>query len=133
METFDVVPFDLNRYSEYEKEYFDSFNTALDEFFGKKALEQVAEVKEAEKKEKTLGVYERRLLQQEESLKKFEKDIEKNNTLAETTYANYQIIEELFSVLNGARAKGYSWDEIRTILKQAKKTVPAAQKITNID
>lgn len=133
LETFDVVPFDLNRYSEYEKEYFDSFNTALDEFFGKKALEQVAEAKEAAKKEKTLGVYERRLLQQEESLKKFGKEIEKNNTLAETIYANYQIIEELFSVLNGARAKGYSWDEIRSILKQAKKTVPAAQKITNID
>ncbi|MGE4495901.1 MAG: ribosome rescue protein RqcH [Methanosarcina sp.] len=133
METFDVVPFDLNRYSEYEKEYFDSFNKALDEFFGKKALEQVAEVKEAEKKEKTLGVYERRLLQQEESLAKFGKEIEKNNTLAEIVYANYQIIEELFSVLNSARAKGYSWDEIRSILKQAKKTVPAAQKITNID
>lgn len=133
LETFDVLPFDLIRYSEYEKEYFDSFNTALDEFFGKKALEQVAEVKEAEKKEKTLGVFERRLLQQEESLKKFEKEIEKNNTLAEIVYANYQLIEELFSVLNGARAKGYSWDEIRSILKQAKKTVPAAQKITNID
>ncbi|WP_440945885.1 ribosome rescue protein RqcH [Methanosarcina sp. T3] len=133
METFDVVPFDLNRYSEFEKEYFDSFNTALDEFFGKKALEQVAEVKAAEKKEKTLGVYERRLLQQEESLAKFGKEIEKNNTLAETVYANYQLIEELFSVLNGARAKGYSWDEIRSVLKQAKKTVPAAQKITNID
>lgn len=133
METFDVVPFDLNRYSEYEKEYFDSFNTALDEFFGKKALEQVAEVKEAEKKEKTLGVFERRLMQQEDSLAKFEKEIEKNNALAETVYANYQIIEELFSVLNGARAKGYSWDEIRSILKQAKKNVPAAQTITNID
>jgi len=133
LETFDVLPFDLIRYSEDEKEYFDSFNTALDEFFGKKALEQVAEVKAAEKKEKTLGVFERRLLQQEESLKKFEKEIEKNNTLAETIYANYQLIEELFSVLNGARAKGYSWDEIRSILKQAKKTVPSAQKITNID
>lgn len=133
IETFDVVPFDLIRYSEFEKEYFDSFNTALDEFFGKKALEQVAEVKAAEKKEKTLGVYERRLLQQEESLAKFGKEIEKNNTLAEIVYANYQLIEELFSVLNGARAKGYSWDEIRSILKQAKKTVPAAQKITNID
>ncbi|HET8687363.1 MAG TPA: ribosome rescue protein RqcH, partial [Methanosarcina sp.] len=133
LETFDVLPFDLTRYSGFEKEYFDSFNTALDEFFGKKALEQVAEVKEAAKKEKTLGVFERRLLQQEESLAKFEKEIEKNNILAETVYANYQIIEDLLSVLNGARAKGYSWDEIRSILKQAKKTMPAAQKITNID
>lgn len=133
IETFDVVPFDLTRYSEYEKEYFDSFNTALDEFFGRKALEQVAEVKEAEKKEKNLGVYERRLLQQEESLAKFEKEIEKNNIIAEIVYANYQIIEELFSILNGARAKGYSWDEIRSILKQAKKSVPAAKMITNID
>jgi len=133
LETFDVLPFDLIRYSGFEKEYFDSFNTALDEFFGKKALEQVEEVKAAQKKEKTLGVYERRLLQQEDSLSKFEKEIEKNNTLAETVYANYQVIEELLSVLNGARSKGYSWDEIRSILKQAKKAVPAAQKITNID
>jgi len=133
METFDVLPFDLILYSEYEKEYFDSFNTALDEFFGKKALEQVAEVKEAAKKEKTLGIYERRLLQQEESLAKFKNEIEKNNTLAETVYSNYQLIEELFSVLNAARAKGFSWDEIRSILKQAKKTVSAAQKIKNID
>ncbi|WP_048121614.1 ribosome rescue protein RqcH [Methanosarcina barkeri] len=133
LETFDVLPFDLIRYSGFEKEYFDSFNTALDEFFGKKALEQIEEVKAAQKKEKALGVYERRLLQQEGSIKKFEKEIEKNNTLAETVYANYQGIEELLSVLNSARSKGYSWDEIRSILKQAKKTVPAAQKITNID
>ncbi|HII00871.1 TPA: fibronectin-binding domain-containing protein [Methanosarcinaceae archaeon] len=133
VEAFDVVPFDLIRYSDYEKEYFDSFNTALDEFFGKKAMEQVAEIKEAEKKEKTLGVYERRLLQQGGAIAKFEKEIVKNTALAETVYANYQIIEELFSVLNGARAKGYSWDEIRSILKQAKNTVPSAQKIVNID
>ncbi len=133
METFDVLPFDLIRYSEYEKEYFDSFNTALDEFFGRKELEQVSEVKEAERKEKNLGVFERRLLQQEDSLAKFGKEIEKSNAIAEIVYANYQLIEELFSVLNGARAKGYSWDEIRSILKQAKNAVPAAQKITNID
>ncbi|WP_440957015.1 ribosome rescue protein RqcH [Methanosarcina sp. Mfa9] len=133
VEAFDVVPFDLIRYSDYEKEYFDSFNTALDEFFGKKALEQVEEEKQAVKKEKTLNVYERRLLQQEGAIAKFEKDIVKNTALAEIIYANYQIIEELFSVLNGARAKGYSWDEIRSILKQAKKTLPSAQKIVNID
>ena len=133
VEAFDVVPFDLVRYSDYEKEYFDSFNTALDEFFGKKALEQVEDEKQAVKKEKTLGVYERRLLQQEGAIAKFEKDIIKNTALAEIVYANYQTIEELFSVLNGARAKGYSWDEIRSILKQAKNTVPSAQKIVNID
>ena len=55
------------------------------------------------------------------ALQSSKKEIEKNNALAETVYANYQIIEELFSVLNGARAKGYSWDEIRSILKQAKR------------
>ncbi len=60
METFDVLPFDLIRYSECEKEYFDFFNTALDEFFGKKALENIVKVKEAEKTEKNLNVYERR-------------------------------------------------------------------------
>ena len=133
METFDVVPFDLIRYSECEKEYFDFFNTALDEFFGKKALENIEIVKEAETKEKNLNVYERRLLQQEASLEKFDKEIEKNNMLAEAVYANYLLIEKLFSVLNKARSKGYSWEEIRSILKKAKYTLPAAQRITNID
>ena len=133
METFDVLPFDLIRYSECEKEYFDFFNTALDEFFGKKALENIVKVKEAEKTEKNLNVYERRLLQQEESLEKFNKEIEKNNLLAEIVYANYQLIEKLFSVLNGARSKGYSCDEILSILKKAKYTLPAAQRITTID
>ena len=133
VEAFDVVPFDLTRYSEFEKEYFDSFNTALDEFFGKKSLEQVEEEKQAVKKEKTLNVFERRLLQQEEAIANFEKEIEKSTALAESVYANYQEIEELFTILNGAREKGYSWDEIRSILKQARKTLPAAKKIVNID
>ncbi len=133
METFDVLPFDLIRYSEREKEYFDFFNTALDEFFGKKALENIEIVKEAETTEKNLNVYERRLLQQEASLEKFDKEIEKNNMLAEAVYANYQLIEKLFSVFNKARSKGYSWDEIRSILKKANYTLPAAQRITNID
>ena len=133
VESFEVVPFELSRYSEFEKEYFDSFNTALDEFFGKKSLEEIKEEKQAEKKEKTLNIFERRLLQQKEAIDKFEKEIEKNTALAESIYSNYPIIEELFSVLNKAREKGYSWNEIRSILKKARKSLPAAQKIVNID
>ena len=38
-EPVDVLPFELVQYQDYEKEYFESFNKALDEFFGKQVVE----------------------------------------------------------------------------------------------
>jgi len=132
LEPVDVVPFELDQYHDLEKEYFESFNAALDEFFGKKVAEAVTEQVETVKKEK-VGIFERRLQQQEAAIKKFEKDNEKYTAIAEQIYGHYQEIEEMLDVLNSARKKGYSWDEIGSILKQAKDTIPAAKSVVSID
>ncbi len=128
----DVVPFDLEQYRDNEKCCYGSFNEALDEFFGKRAAEEIVAEVESVKKEK-VNIFERRLNKQRETVAKFEKDIEKFTLTAEKIYENYQDIEEILNVLDDARRKGYSWKDIRSILKKAKDDFPLARSISNID
>ncbi len=132
MQAFDVLPFELYIYKDYEKTSFSSFNAALDEFFGKAVAESVQQQVTSVKKEK-VDVFERRLQKQKAAIQKFGKDADKQTRIAEKIYANYVEIEEIIGVLKQARADGYSWDEIRSIIKKAKDKVPAAKWIENID
>lgn len=132
LEPFTVVPFELEQFREFEKEYFESFNKALDEYFGKSSAQAVFEQVEFVKKEK-VNIFERRLKQQQDAIKKFEKDTQKYTSMAEKIYAHYQDVESIMSVLEDARSKGYSWDDIRSIIKKAKDSMPAAKSIVGID
>jgi predicted ribosome quality control (RQC) complex YloA/Tae2 family protein len=81
-----------------------------------------------------LGPLERRLKQQEDAIAKFEKDEADNVRKGEIIYADYQQVEDIVRVINGARAKGYSWDDIRKTLKDAKKAGNAsATAIQSVD
>lgn len=128
----DVVPFDLKLYLNYSKEYYSHFNKALDEYFGKKEAASHTNQLVAVKKEK-VDVLERRLRQQQEAVEKYGINSKKQVYLAEFIYANYQTIDELLEVLKNARNKDYSWDEIKSILKKAKDTIPNAKLIVSID
>ncbi|WP_214044432.1 ribosome rescue protein RqcH [Methanomethylovorans sp.] len=128
----DVVPFELEVYHGLTKECFPSFNKALDEYFGKREAASVTEQIIAVKKEKT-DILERRLKQQEEAVEKYGKESEKQTSIAESIYANYQAVEDVLNVLSNARGKGYSWDQIRSTIKAAKDSVPAARSILSID
>ncbi|SFM86260.1 ribosome rescue protein RqcH [Methanolobus profundi] len=130
--SFDVQPFELGIYRDNETVSFPTFNAALDEFFGKRSAESVQEQVTAVKKEK-VNVFERRLQKQEAAIEKFGKDAEKQTLIAEKIYAHYVEIEQIIGVLMQARDKGYSWDEIRSIIKKAKDSVPAAKWIVSID
>ena len=132
MQPFDVQPFELDIYKDHKKESLPTFNSALDEFFGKISAESVQEQVTAVKKEK-VNVFERRLQKQEAAIEKFSKDGEKQTLIAEKIYAHYVEVEEVVGILLQARDKGYSWDEIRSIIKKAKDSVPAAKWIVSID
>jgi predicted ribosome quality control (RQC) complex YloA/Tae2 family protein len=129
---FDVLPLELSIYEDHEKESFPTFNASMDEFFGKAAAESVQEQVTAVKKEK-VDVFARRLQKQEDAIKKFTKDADKQTRIAEVIYANYVEIEGIVNILKQARDKGYSWSEIKSIVKKAKDTVPAAKWIENIN
>ncbi|WNY25199.1 ribosome rescue protein RqcH [Methanolapillus millepedarum] len=120
-EIADVVAFDLVQYQDQKKIYFPSFSEALDEAFGKASLDAVVVKKEEVKHEKKLGIFERRLKQQTETIEKFNREIEKNTKIAESIYANYQFVESLIAVFSSSREKGYSWDEMIKIINAAKK------------
>jgi predicted ribosome quality control (RQC) complex YloA/Tae2 family protein len=130
-EYVDVLPFELEQYKEYEKQYFDSFNKALDEFFGKEVVEAERKIQESAKKEK-VDIYQRRLQQQQAAIEKFEKEANKYNSIAEAIYAHYPFVEEVLTVLTNARKSGYSWDDIKSKLKEAD-DIPSAKLIQSID
>ncbi len=127
-----VIPFELQQYSGNKTECYETFNKALDEFFGKRAAENFNEQKESSKKEK-VDVLARRLQQQEAAIIKFGKEIEQYTEIAERIYEYYQDIEGLLNVLSSARDKGYSWQDIRKILEAAKEESEAAKAVVNID
>ncbi|WP_316558809.1 ribosome rescue protein RqcH [Methanimicrococcus stummii] len=121
MEIADVVALDLAQYKDLPFIEFKTFSEALDEAFGKAALKVVETKKEEVKQDKKLGIYERRLKQQTETIEKFNREIEKNTKVAEAIYSNYAFVESILNVLNASRDKGYSWDEIKKIIEAAKK------------
>ncbi|MBC7084999.1 MAG: NFACT family protein [Methanomethylovorans sp.] len=130
--SIDVVPIEMEVYRDFPKVHFPSFNQALDEYFGKREAAAINEQIGAVRKEK-VNLLERRLKQQEEAVDKYGKEAAKQTAIAETIYANYQMIEDLLKILSSAREKGYSWDQIKSIIKAAKDSVPAAKSILGID
>ena len=129
----DFVPIDLNKYQDYEKKTFDSFNKAADEFYSKKIVKDV-ESKEEKIWAKRIGKYEKRLKMQEDTLEGFYKTIEDTQHKGDTIYAHYNEIQEVIDIILQAREK-YSWKEISTIIKKAKKdkSVQGLDMIESID
>jgi predicted ribosome quality control (RQC) complex YloA/Tae2 family protein len=133
-EIADVVAMNLAQYKDLPFIEFKTFSEALDEAFGKPALKEIEVKKEDIKQDKKLGIYERRLKQQTETIEKFSREIEKNTKIAESIYSNYAFAESVLKVLNGARGSGRSWDEIKKIIETAKKenSNDAAKAIVSI-
>ena len=115
----DVLPIDLKFYENYKKETFETYNEAADEFFSSKVREDIKNEYEgiwgAEVKK-----FEKRLKIQEDTLKKFYKTIEESQKKGELLYANYAKVQNILDIIKNAREK-YSWNEIASKLKQAKK------------
>ncbi len=129
----DVLPIELSRYAGYPKVYFESFNRALDEYYSKHIVAE-AKAEVVEKKAEKLGVLERRLKQQEEAIAKFDKEEKENVRKGELIYAEYKAVDDVIRVIKGARSRDMSWDDIRKVLKDAKKAGnPAASMIQSVD
>ncbi len=129
----DVVALDLISYEDYEKTYYENFNEACDEFYSKKVNTNIKDVKEAAWNKK-VNKFEKRLRLQQETLDNFAKTIEDGQHKGEVIYSNYTTIENIVNVVNSARGKDYSFNEIGKILKDAKKEgMEEAQIFESID
>ncbi len=129
----DVVPLDLVKYEDFEKEVFENFNEACDEFYSKKVNTDIKDIKE-QAWNKKVNKFEKRLRLQEETLDNFNKTIESSQYKGEIIYSNYTTIENIINVVNSAISKDYSFKEIGKILKNAKKEgMQEAQIFESID
>ncbi len=115
----DVLPLDLQMYAEYEKESFESFNEAADEFYSSIVGEDIVNVND-EVWSGEVGKFEKRLQIQLDTLEKFEKTIKETKIKGEAIYSNYQNIENILNIIENAR-KTNSWLEIIATIKKAKK------------
>jgi predicted ribosome quality control (RQC) complex YloA/Tae2 family protein len=88
----DVLPFKFDSYQDVVFEKVDSLSRRFEEFIGEK---KVKEKKKESKIEKLVGKLNRQLAQQEESVKKFEKEIGVKKIEGDLIYLNYQEIENL--------------------------------------
>ncbi len=131
----DVLPFELVSYEDetFEKEYFESFNAALDEYYSKKGLLEGSEKVEVVV-EKKLSRVERILIQQEKAVAKFQDEESLCMQKGELIYANYTLMGEILSAIKGAVDKGYSWKEIEEIIKSgSSKGIESASVIKSLD
>jgi len=111
----DVLPFELEYYSDFDKKYFPTFNDALDEFYSK-------EITTEEKEDVSIQKLKKRLEKQLEAKENFEKELKLLKETGDAIYENYQTIEEIMNAFINARKK-MSWDEIiREVKKKKKKT-----------
>ncbi len=110
-EEVDVLPLELEIYSQHDKEYFETFNEALDEFYSRQMTE--TELEESTEMHKLR----KRLEQQEEAKRDFEREIEYYKKAGDALYENYQTIEQVMNAFREAREK-MSWDEIKRTVKE---------------
>ena len=127
---FSISPIEILKYANYDKKYYDSFLTALDDYFSIFILK--TEIKKQETKlQKMVNRQERILNSQIESLKKYEKQDIENKLKGDLIYANYAMVDEILNTIMSAREK-LEWKEIKKIVKQNKDN-PLLNKIVSLN
>ena len=124
----DVVSINLKQYESFERESFDSFNEACDEFYSSKVKNEITDIQEAAWNKK-VSKFSKRLEKQEETLRNFERTIEDSQRKGELLFTNYVPVDNILNVIKGAREKDYGWKEIGKTLKDAKKSGMADAQI----
>lgn len=132
----DVTPVPLVEYEDKPSEPFDSFNDALEAYF--LGLEQEPDEEETGSNrpdfEAEIEKQKRIIAQQEGAIEDFEADAEAEREKAELLYANYDLVDEVLSTIQDARAAETPWDEIEETLEAGKEQdIPAADAVRDVD
>ncbi len=132
----DVTPVPLVEYEHLHSESFDSFNAALDDYFFHVQRESEVEGGEAKRPdfESEIQKHEHIIRQQEQAIEDFEADAEAEREKAELLYARYDLVDEVLSTVQAARADDVSWDEIRQTFREgADRGIAAAEAVVDVD
>ncbi|MDS0474712.1 ribosome rescue protein RqcH [Natrinema sp. 1APR25-10V2] len=133
----DVTPFPLEEHDDLDGEPYDAFLTALDDYFFRLELEDEEEVDPTEQRpdfESEIAKHERIIEQQQGAIEGFEQEADSLREQAELLYAEYGLVDEILSTVQGAREQDRSWDEIRERFEEgADRGIEAAEAVVDVD
>ncbi len=118
-ETIAVLPFELDIFQEYQKQYHNSFNEAVDEFYSKIDSDKIIVPQDLRIKEE-IKANEKILKNQLDYLEELKIKKKKYYTQGDLIYKHFKPLENLLNVILNAKSKGYSWSQINNKLEQAK-------------
>ncbi|MFO8019305.1 MAG: ribosome rescue protein RqcH [Promethearchaeia archaeon] len=114
-----VLPFELEKFKKNQKEYFDTFNEAVDVFFSKldsKSLKKPTD----NKLKKKIQTQKKILKNQREYINELKEDKKDYYKHGDFIYAHFNSLQNLLNVISEARKKEYDWDEIERKMEFAK-------------
>lgn len=119
-ESIAFLPFEFEVFGEESVEVFDSFSQAIDEFFGvPESTEELDAQQDAMSKERQR--LQKIIDKQHESIEALVTKSEKLKATGELIYNHFQIVQDVLDTVSGARAGGFSWDEIAQRIEDGKR------------
>ncbi|MEF8856426.1 MAG: ribosome rescue protein RqcH, partial [Haloplanus sp.] len=132
----DVTPFPLEERAGLDEAAYDSFNTAVDEYFYRLERDPEEETSTGTERpdfEAEVAKQERIIEQQEGAIEGFEEEAEAERERAEALYANYDLVDEIISTVRAAREEGHGWEDIEATLSEgAERGIPAAEAVVDV-
>jgi len=114
-----AIPLEIQMFNSYDKKKFETFNSAVDEFFSKLDSEALRTPYD-QKINAQIKSQEKILINQQEYMEELKKKKEMYYIHGDFIYANFNSLEKLLSVILEAKKKGYNWNEINNKLVNAK-------------
>jgi predicted ribosome quality control (RQC) complex YloA/Tae2 family protein len=114
-----VLPFELEIFKEYDKRRYNSFNDAVDNFYSKVDSEQIKPSQD-QKFIDQIKAQKKILKNQRDYLQELKLNKKKYYKHGDFIYSHFKQLENLLNVINSAKTKGYSWEEINNKLDKAK-------------
>ena len=128
----DVTPFSLALYEHLDFDEFDTFNSAVGNYFSNGKLEISDGSQEIE--EEMLNKYERILASQKNALKQFSQDARLIREGVERLYSNYSIVEEVIEEIRLCLERGEQFEQIDERLEESKKSeIVKLMKINQVE
>ncbi|MFD1515234.1 ribosome rescue protein RqcH [Halomarina rubra] len=135
----DVTPVPLEEYEGKHAEVFSNFNDALDDYFfnferdpGDEATGGGASSRPDFEEE--IAKFERIIAQQEGAIDSFDEDAQEERERAELLYARYDLVDDVISAVQSARAEDVPWDDIAARFEEgAEKGIEAAEAVDDVN
>ncbi|WP_255168249.1 ribosome rescue protein RqcH [Natrononativus amylolyticus] len=132
----DVTPFPLEEHAELPGEAYDTFLSALDDYFFRLDLEADEPDPTSQRPdfEERIAKHERIIDQQQGAIEGFERQAEDTREQAELLYANYGLVDEILTTVRRAREQDRPWAEIAETFEQGREQgIEAAEAVVEFD